>query len=270
MEVFMNAKNVILFLLVIVAIGSGLYLIQDKKQNKELAAHNIERFKQITTIAQKSRPAGMLEMASAINKFHQIKGHYPQNLIDLYPQFIPDESFITTLEWQYTPENNSYLLQKRVADEQIFATIGPNLRLQTGTPKYQLASAALPQEKQSQTQTKSELPQKTGPDIRHQTIYNAENKKVLTQQLPLVNNSNTGNKKKATKARQSSNLVKKELSRDEKFLLSFDENRFYIWKGNDGIIGFSDTQYPDEEKFSIYRNKGWFEYNDYQNSSSID
>jgi hypothetical protein len=267
----MNAKNVILFLVVILAIVGGLYLIQDKKQNKELTAHNMQRFKQITKIAKKSSHAGLLEMASAINKYHRIKGHYPNKLIDLYPEFIPDKSFISTLKWKYSTENKSYLLQKNVAGKQSFSSIGPNLKLKTGTHKDRIVSTNAPQNKQLLKKPDTPKHPKIKPDINKNVTLDELKRVVSSKKVKPVQDLRINKKKKkASKPKQSLSNFKKELGKDEKFLLSFDDNRFYIWKGKDGFIGFSDTQYPDEKEFSIYRDKGWFAYTDYQNSSIID
>lgn len=266
----MNAKNIILFLIVIVVIVGGLFLIQNKEQNKKLTAYNMQRLKQITKIAKKSGPAGLLEMASAINKFHQIKGHYPDKLLNLYPEFIPDKSFISALKWKYYPENGSYLLQKSVEGEQIFASIGPNLKLKTGNHTKRVASASnSPQNKQSLKKADSKHP-KIKPDIKNNATPEKFKKVTSSKIAKAVRDLKIDTKKKASKPMQSIRIVRKELSRDEKFLLSFDDNRFYIWKGEDGYIGFSDSQYPEAKKLTIYRDKGWFEYIDYQNSSIID
>lgn len=266
----MNAKNVILFLIVILAIVGGLYLIQDKKQNNELTAHNMQRFKQITKIAEKSSHAGLLEMASALNKFHQIKGHYPDKLMGLYPEFIPDKSFISTLKWKYSPENGSYLLQKNVEGEQRFSSIGPNLKLKTGNPKNRIVSANAPQNKQFLKKTDTPKHPKIKLDIKNKATLDDLKRVVSSKKIKPVGNLKINNKIKTSKPKQSLSSFKKDLGRDEKFLLSFDDTRFYIWKGKNGFIGFSDTQYPDEKEFSIYRDKGWFEYTDYQNSSIKD
>jgi hypothetical protein len=267
----MNAKNVILFLIVILAIVGGLYLIQDKKQNNELTAHNMQRFKQITKIAEKSSHAGLLEMASALNKFHQIKGHYPDKLMGLYPEFIPDKSFISTLKWKYSPENGSYLLQKNVAGEQSFSSIGPNLKLITGNYKTRIVSASnAPQNKQFLEKTDIPKHPKKEPDINNKVTLDELKRVVSSKKVTPVGNLKINTKKKVSKPKQSLNNFKKEIGIDEKFLLSFEDNRFYIWKGTDGFIGFSDTQYPNEKEVSIYRDKGWFEYTDYQDSSLIE
>ncbi|MFH2060575.1 MAG: hypothetical protein ABIJ59_16955 [Pseudomonadota bacterium] len=62
-------------------------------------------------------------------------------------------------------------------------------------------------------------------------------------------------------------IVKKELNTNEKFLLTFDRSKLYIWKTNEGVIGFSDIQYPEKKDLTIYKDKSWIKYQDNQNSS---
>jgi hypothetical protein len=80
----MKANKIVVFLIIIAALGSGAYLFQKNKQDKALVAHNKLKFQQMTVTAKKSNAAGLLVMASAINKFKQVKGHYPNALLDLY------------------------------------------------------------------------------------------------------------------------------------------------------------------------------------------
>jgi hypothetical protein len=257
----MNSKNVILFLSVILIIVGGLYFIQNKNQDKELADHNMQRFQQMTNVAQKSSRAGLLEMASAINKFHQTRGQYPNELIDLYPEFIPEKSFISAPNWKYSPGNGTYLLQKSAAGEQIFASIGPDLRLKSGIPKNQIAAVSRnPQQKQSLEKTDIPKHPKTEPEVKTSTPPEVMKTEAASKTAAPLKNLPVPNKKKIPEPEQHLSIVKKELSQKEKFLLSFDDNRFYIWKGQDGFIGFSDTQYPDETKLSIYRDQAWIEY----------
>jgi hypothetical protein len=257
----MNAKNVILFLSVILVIVGGLYFIQNKNQDKELADHNMQRFQQMTDVAQKSSRAGLLEMASAINQFHQTKGQYPNELMDLYPEFIPEKSFISAPNWKYSPGDESYLLQKSAAGEQIFASIGPDLRLKSGIPKNQVAAVSKPPQQQ-QSLEKKDIPKlpKIEPEVKTSTTPEVMKTQVASKTAVPLKNLPVPTKKKIPEPEPQLSIVKKELSHKEKFLLSFDENRFYIWKGQDGFIGFSDTQYPDEKKLSIYRDQAWIEY----------
>ena len=128
----MKATKIVVFLIIAAVLGGGLYFFQKNKQNKALMAHNKQKFQQVTKAAKKSRTAGLLVMASAINKYHQIKGHYPKDLIHLHPEFIPDKSFILTLNWRYYPGNGTYRIEKNIKGEKRFSSMGPDMKLKTG------------------------------------------------------------------------------------------------------------------------------------------
>jgi len=131
----MKAKPYIITMIIIAVIGGLIYFFQKNKQDKNLIAHNKLKFQQVKAAAQKSNTAGLLVMASAINKFHKIKGHYPKKLLDLYPEFITDISFISKLNWSYHQEKKSYLIKRNVTGQNTFASIGPDLKLKTGIIK---------------------------------------------------------------------------------------------------------------------------------------
>jgi hypothetical protein len=262
---FMQAKYLVVFIVIIAIIG-GLYFFQKNRRNKELLTHKTQQLQRVKETAKKSSSAGLLVMASAINKFHQSKGHYPDTLLTLHPEFIPDKSFISELRWAYAPEKKSYRLEKSVEGGQIIASMGPDLRLKTrsgtsSTPKKMVAS--LNTSKSPQQPLKKKVVKKvtkTEPDAK-KNIENNQLPKISYQDLMKTpTGMNSGKKKKTFKPTSSITIVKKELTKDEKFLLSFSRNGFYIWKTKDGVLGFSNIEYPDEKKTAIYLNQNWVEY----------
>lgn len=250
----MDSKKIIIFLVVLVLLGGGFYIYQTKKQDKELTAYNQKKFQDLTAAAEKSSSAGMLNMALAIKKYHQAKGHYPKVLLDLYPTFIPDKAFITALNWEYETQNKNYLLKKTAKGKKTFAAIGPDLQLRKGridSPVSAQKVAALSKSKTGKTVANA----KTGPtesDLRKKikTTFVTQKKDVMDQQ----------EKEKKKPAEPEVKIVKKDLGKNEKFLLALSNRNLYIWKTKDGIIGFSNIQYPDEKNLTIFRNESWVEY----------
>lgn len=267
----MKASKIVIFLIVIAVLGTGLYLIQDSKQNKDLVAHNKKQFQQITEVAKKSNSAGLLLMASAINKYYQIKGHYPKDLMDLYPEFIPDKVFISTLNWEYSTKNNTYLIKRNIKGSQTFASMGPDMKLKTGREEtsslaVKIVSSDTPKTpKKSSTfisaTTKSGFKQDTKKDQVAKAFLSNETKKTGIE----TSNDST----KEIKFIPEFTIVKKELNNNEKFLLSFDRSKLYIWKTNEGVIGFSDIQYPEKKNLTIYKDKSWIKYQDNPKASEL-
>ena len=62
---------------------------------------------------------------------------------------------------------------------------------------------------------------------------------------------------------------KKELLPDEQFIHTLNNTNMYIWKTHDGIIGFSNIQYPDDKTLTLYRDKVWVKYKYTQNANEL-
>ncbi len=254
----MKATKIVVILVIIAVLGGGIYLIQNKKQKKALVVHNTKRFKQIIQAAEKSNLAGFPVMVTILKKYYQKTGHYPKDLMVLYPGFIPDKSFITELNWTYTPANGTYTLKRSIKGSDIFASMGPDMKLITGKEGAFSPVRAIVSTDRSKVQIKKAFvltKSKSGSDY-----INGKNK-VLTQAVSSRNiNITKGTIAKNSKYEPEFTIVKTELSDHEKFLLSFNRSKLYIWKTSKGIIGFSDIQYPDEKQLKIYKDKSWIEY----------
>jgi len=255
----MNAKTVIIILAIVAVLGGLGYFLQKDKQDKKLTAHNKMKFQQVMTAAKKSNAAGLLVMASAINKFHKIKGHYPKKLVDLHPEFIQDISFISKLNWSYSQEKNSYLIKRSVKGQNTFAAMGPDFRLKTGVieseTQPEVVADVRPEVKKIKTvQAASGQILKSKPDIKEKTTLLQKVEKKFASAVKKAQPDVSAEPEPASK------IVKKPLDKNEQFLLSFDNSKFYIWKDSDGFLGFSNMQYPDERQLLVYKNQGWIEY----------
>ena len=262
----------LVILFIIVAIGGGLYFFQKNRKNEAIKTHNIQQLQRMTKVAKKSSVAGLSTMAEAINKYHGKNGHYPKDLLKLYPEFIPEKSFISQVKWTYRPEKKSYILQKSVGKGQVLASIGPDLKLEIGsatslTPINMVASVDKPTALQK-TKTPQKSVKKAGvrkaPQAETDTKDNTETNQLakisLQNPIKTLGDINSGEEREPYKSNLLISTVKKELDKDEEFLRSFDGDDFYIWKSKDGTIGFSNMQYPDEKKLAVYRDQNWIEY----------
>lgn len=255
----MKATKLVVFLIIAALLGGGFYFFQKDKQKKLLVAHNQQRFQQITEVAQKSDAAGLLEMVSAINTYHKLKGAYPEKLIQLYPEFIPDKSFISSLNWRYSPGKGTYLIKRSLKGKLTYSSMGPDMRLKTGSDK---PTSSFEQVAVSDTPKKSMAVQdaKTQAGVKKETKKDLAAPPVVPTKIMKPVKLTTGNTERAAKRQPQITIVKTELNTNEKFLLSLDRYNLYIWKTHEGILGFSDTQYPDERKLTIYKDQGWIEY----------
>ncbi len=263
----MKATKIVGFLIIAVILGVGLYLIQSNKQKKALAAHNAQKFQRITKSAQKSGAAGLLVMASTINKYYQIKGYYPKDLSQLYPEFIPNEPFILTLNWKYYPENKTYLIIRNATGSKALYSMGPEMKLKTVKDQASTPIEKIVSVKTRQTSKKSEVYRKPAskPELekraKREQLSKVLTPDIITKQVKIKSNDTV-----VKKNEQKFIFEKNELNHNEKFLLSFNGDNLYIWKTHKGIIGFSDIQYPEEKELSIYKNKGWIKLEKHSDS----
>lgn len=262
----MKANKIIIFLIIIAILGSGAYLFQKNKQDKALVAHNKLKFQQMTEAAKKSNAAGLLVMASTINKYKRVKGRYPDALLDLYPDFISDKPFISTLNWKYSLKNGSYLIKKNIKGQKTFASMGPEFRLKTGiitsAKQPEILADKKPKFNKIKTVKVAALKSSTnGSDIKEHIKLSQTGENISSPNTnELLRDKKKEIVKKNSQLEPSIRIVKKPLNKDEKFLLSLNGDRLYIWKTKNGIIGFSDIQYPTTKQLTIYRNQGWIEY----------
>jgi len=267
----MNSKKIVGVLVIIALFAGGYQFFQRDKHDKALSDHNNEKFQKVRKAAQKSSTAGLLVMASAINKYHKKNGNYPEDLNTLYPEFIPDKSFISTLNFSYTQGKGTYLIKRNVKGSQTFSSIGPDLRLKTG--KLKTAPSAnkivlVDNSKPAQKQSALKLPtSKSKPNKKNILKKEGVTNALPSDEIKKTSKRKLNDRKIKSKYKPEFNIVEKELNSDETFLLSLWRSNLYIWKDKDGIIGFSNYQYPDGKNLSIYRNKVWVEYQYGQNNN---
>ena len=257
----MKTKYIILFLIILLAAGIGFYLYQDDKRQKTLHAYNMQKFQQAYEDSQKSNRAGLLIMASAIKRFQMNNGRYPQRLDELYPELVPHEGFIRNLEWTYTSKGNSYILKKVIKGSRFVSSVGPDLKIKTTTlqddKSGEMLAAAKPSKKPAVIQTvKPEvLGVKTMAPVAKVSVGRQMNPDQAGSRLKLLAPL-APEKIPEPKIK----IVKEPLRENEQYLSSFNGNKLYIWKTNDGVIGFSNIQYPDNEKVKVYKDNAWVKY----------
>ncbi len=267
----MKTKYIVIFI-VIIAIGSGGYLFQKRNEKKELLIHKKQQLIRMTEVANRSSSAGLQTMAIAINQFHKTNGQYPKNLLKLYPEFIPERSFILKVKWVYQLEKNDYRLYKNLKGNQMVASIGPDLAISRGTEststsKTMVASVdkTITQQQKSKkvaTYTSSPTKSDTKPYIK---LDRKDKQIVKLRPLALVKTSldiKTKKNMELTGSKYSSKIVTKKLNKDEKYLLSLNNNELYIWKSKDGYVGFSNVKYPDRKNIAVYKDASWIKYLD--------
>jgi hypothetical protein len=260
-------KKYIIILVIAIVVSVGLYIFQNQKKEKDLLSHHNRQYNRMIEAAHKSSIAGLVHMASALNKYKEKNGAYPAGLSALYPDYIPEKAFIDDIQWHYKPSSKDFYLSKTIrtkGDKVLTASIGPNLMPQDESG-IMVASTKVPQPITSRVETQpSEKSSKT-----RVTRASPPKSKPMAKALT-PNIASTGLKNSPGKLNESTTpaiLEKKPLPELEKvstYKLTEKErfihgvNRmFLVWKAADGSLGFSNVQYPPSKELAIYDKGEW-------------
>jgi hypothetical protein len=205
-------------------------------------------------------------MATTLNKFHREKGVFPDSLMELYPEFVSEKAFITALDWHYKKDKSGFILKRSIKGQNLYASINSRLKFVTGRideptgdkQSQQVAVAKVFKKedkkaspKVSKSEFKADIDQKKGKQIESITAFHNTSKEVpLKKQTAKVT------------AVPAPSFVKESLGEKESYLQSFNNSNLYIWKTPNGTIGFSNIEYPKNEKLVIYDDNGWIKYLD--------
>ena len=262
----MHKKYIIILVIAIVG-AVGLYIYQNQKKEKDIISHHNRQYNRIIEAAQKSSIAGLVHMASALNKYKEKNGAYPAKLSALYPDYVPVKAFIDDIQWHYKPNSKDFYLSKTIrakGDKVLTASIGPNLMPQEESDTM-VASIEVPKRLTSRAEIKpSEKSSKTGVS-RDSPSKSKPMAKALTPYIPSTGlKNNRGKLSNSTtpvilKKRPLPDLEKvstHKLTEKEQFLRGVTR-MFLIWKNADGSLGFSNVEYPTSKELAVYDNGEW-------------
>jgi hypothetical protein len=261
-----NKKFLIIFVVAVVA-AAGFFVFKSQKKEKELETHRNQQYSRMIEVAKKSSIAGLSHMARALNKYREEKGSYPENLSDLYPDYIPVEAFIEEIQWYYEPRGSDFYLSKTYKSKNnkvLTVVIGPDLMVQK---ESRVASIDKPMKTAVPIAIKTMTPK---PDASITLASKTDPK--LSMEMDLTGNDKKrrqatetkSNISKASLAPQKSSFHEQEtvstesLSQKEQYVKRVKGN-FLVWKNADGSLGFGNVQYPDAEKMTIYDKGTWLQ-----------
>jgi hypothetical protein len=265
----MQAKIAIAFG-VILALWIGFMTYRHFQKGTDDKVYIEKTFSQMTDAAKKIPKAGLAYMGMAIKNYQREKNKYPAKLIDLWPDYIQDKSFIEAVDWKYTPAEKNFRLSKTVDFKTAY--IDNNLSPRSEKKAVQVASR---ESAHSTTATGASASGKVPSDgkkaidgTRYARLepskereYNKAELKKMREKL--IQDLLSGNLSRTDY--QMATLEKPELAGPVYTVegaagkLPVDTDKKYLaWKSADGALGFGNIMYPDLERNLAYRNGQWF------------
>jgi len=256
----MQKKVIVISFIIVVLIWVGYMVSRHLGQSGERAKTNNETYQDLIRIAKKSPNGGLIHVAIRLNKYKAEKGGYPERLIDLYPEYVPSEEYITGIQWDYERKgNNDFTLAKTIAVDgvQQTAMIGKGLRITSVSSTRPTEVAEITDERTQEGEgapSEEELgvmvaSPATASTSGEETPEEAEETEAAGTE-PAESAEATFGPMIAT-APEIVTVVKEEIAPGIDPRIG---SAYLVWRDENGRLGFGNVDYPSSYKLSVYSN----------------
>ena len=253
-------KKYLIAVAVAIFLFAGFMLYRSHQKKIEGQAYKEKQTRHMIDIAQTSPRAGLGKVGRALKRYYEDHNAYPTRLTDLYPDYIGNKPFLTEVEWHYEPKGLNFYLSKttHINGKTRVASVDNRLRPETEkeimvarpTPVFRTKPLKRPKsspEKQTKEKlSKLALARKEFFEALSQgqigvaSVYSPQDDEVrlISTLIPEVLSSSTS---------EADVDIESELSRN-----------YLVWKGEGGVLGFGNIQYPDTDRLSIFAIGQWY------------
>ena len=257
-------KQYIIIVAIVIVLWSGFMMYRHHKRKQDNNVYTQKAYNQVTEVAKKSPRAGLAQLGMALNKYYEKNHAYPSGLKELVPEYLSNKSLVEDIDWHYEPRSDDFYLSKTLilGNKRIVASVDKGLRPQAETGVMVAASTPLP--KAMEVKRPEELmevgPQGAEPPTQSRLALARERfLKTLRQRKMDVTSVSLPARDEA----RIISIVQPEIisiSEAEKGSgVEFELSRNYlVWKERNGVLGFSNIQYPDADRLSICAIGMWY------------
>lgn len=250
-------KKYIIAVVIGIAIWAGFMAFRHHKKQRDTSTYFEKMNRQVTDAAKKAPRAGLVEVGTALQGYYNEHKAYPSRLMDLVPDYLANKSLIQEIDWHYQPKGNNFLLTKTLllGEKRIVASIDKGLSPQAdagvmiASPMRIAKTKAV---KGTKTVEKVELSSETRLALARENLINALQRgafNVASVSLP-----------DRDEERLIAAVMPKVISESQGTDLESElSQRYLVWKGNTGVLGFSNVQYPDMERLAVFVYGRWFD-----------
>jgi hypothetical protein len=170
---------------------------------------------------------------------------------------LANESLIKDIDWDYEPRGNDFYLTKTLllGDRRIVASIDKDLRPEADTGVMIATPTSIPKPKAAEKvegPKRVELSTDTKLALARENLLNALRRGAFNVAAVSLPDSD--------EERLLAAVMPKIIGESEASGLETELGRQYlVWKGKTGVLGFSNVQYPERERLSVYIYGRWFD-----------
>lgn len=244
---------------VVLVFVAGFFVYRHTKQRAAFDEDAKKQASVMVAMAKTSPIGGLTQMATALKRYEQERGTFPQTLDQLYPEYIGHRSFIDEVPWEYTGEAHQFMLKKRFTTKgrrmivSIDKTMQPEIQtglmvaslggVSQGVPPGQPKTAG-----GSQTPGPGKAPSKGAKEKRLEAL--------LKQPMPA---------QQVSLPKEETKYLEEPLP--EPFSILATEactdlpvevgQEHLVWKDKEGVIGFGNVEYPGVKRMAILTDGKW-------------
>ena len=250
-------KKQIIFVAVVIALWAGFMVFRHFKTKGDIEEHHGEEHARITQAAKTSPRAGLAQMGSALQRYHDDNKTYPPSLNELYPKYVGSKAFIDELDWYYTRQGDNFFLSKTVVrdnarmvasmDKSLMAHVETGTMVATPTPTLAPAEVKAP-----------EVPIAGAPEVSVQSreeFWEALRRRELGKAVRPFPQKRTSAILLARRPKIISVVEPDIVSEAERQV----SERYLVWKDENGTLGFGDAQFPATNSRRIFDEGNWYD-----------
>ncbi len=252
-------KEYIIVVVVVLVLWCGFMGHRYHKRKGDTEVYRTKANARITEMAKKSPRAGLTKIGRALKSYYQENRSYPSALMDLYPKYLNNKSLIEEIDWYYEPKGSDFYLSKTliVDDRRMVAFIDNRLKPQAEKGLMVAAPTPAPKAKEAIRPKDTGRPEPS--DKQKRTLATEDFLQALRQSRMSVNSVSLPERREERLIAAVQPEVMLAAEPDTSPCVGSElSQRYLVWKDKDGVLGFSNVQYPTASKLSVYAIGRWY------------
>jgi len=250
-------KKYIIALVIGIVLWAGFMAFRHNTKQGDTNAYFEKMNRQVTEAAKKAPRAGLTEVGTALQSYYEENKAYPAKLMDLVPKYLANKSLIQEIDWHYEPRGDDFYLSKTLilGDQRIVASVDKGLRPEADTG-VMIATPKRPSGPKAAG--KAPIPEKV--ELSTETRLALARENLLNALRRGAFDVSAVSKPDKDEERLIAAVMPRVISESEGSDLEIELGQhFLVWKGSSGVLGFSNVQYPESDRMSVYVYGRWFD-----------
>jgi len=253
------SKKYIIGICIAVLVWGGFMFYRHHRKKGDTAAYRDKSQKQMLEIAKKSPRAGLVLIGRALDRYYRENHKYPANLDEIYPKYLANKSILEEVGPHYEPRGDDFFLSTTftVDNRRMVAYLDKDLRPQIDKGVMVASPRPIPKAEAIKKPERAQRPEPSERTrlalAREAFLQSLRQGRIRVTSVSLPERDEV--RLIATVQPEVVLIMESDIRSDVESELS---QRYLVWKGINGVLGFSNVQYPDADSLSIFAFGRWY------------